>query len=216
MPTPDPPFDRLYADIKLSIPGAIDTVIYHALWSTIDDFLVETNVWVEEIPVSVQPNVYQYTITPAGKGGIIRLLMVYDPANAAPDKRWTQQSIQFQPPDQIIVPYSPSTLTTWMAAVSKRIIDPPLSATLPMPTTDNNIVWIFDRYRDGLVSGALGKLFMQPSKPYTNPQLAGFHRQQYTSARSRARTDVLHANVYGGQRWLYPQGYATTARKGST
>jgi hypothetical protein len=213
MAIPDPPFDRLYSDIKISIPGAIDAVIQQEMYRTFEDFLIETNIWTEEIPFNVEPNKYTYVVTPSGNSGIVRLLMVFDPAQAWPEKRWTQQGIAFQPPNKINLMYSPSTETIWTAAVSKKIVDPQI---VHLPVIDDDYTWIIDRYRDAFVHGTLGKLFMQPAKPYSNPQLAGFHRQNYIAKRGRARADVLHANVYGGQRWMYPQGYATTARKGWT
>jgi len=216
MPIPNPPFDRLYSDIKLQVPGAVDAVIGNAMWGAVDEFLTETNVWVDEVPFQVQPNVREYVVTPSGKGAFVRLLMVFDPAAAWPEKRWVQQGVTFAPPNKIHLMYSPSTATTWVAAFSKHITGQAEQATIPLPTTDNSIDWIFDRYRDCLVSGTLASLYMQPARPYSNPQLAKLHGALFTSKKGKARAEVLHANVYGGQRWMYPQGYATTARKGWT
>lgn len=215
MPVPDPPFDRLFNDIKISIPGAIDAVIAQELWRCMEDFLIGTNIWIEEIPFDVSPSDLIYRVTPVGNGSVVRLMMVYDPANAAPDKRWVQGGIAFEMPDRLHLVYAPSSAATWMAVVSKKITDPPLKATLPMPSMDD-ATWIIDHYRDAFVHGTLAKLFIQPAKPYSSPQLSQFHRQNYITQRGRARTDALHANVYGGQRWMYPQAYATSARKGWT
>lgn len=213
MPVPAAPFDRLFNDIKLAIPGAIDAVIYQELWRVFEDFFDGTNAWIEEIPVLVTPNVLTYTVTPAGKGCINRLMMVYDPATASPDKRWVQGSIQFLPPDKIRLMYSPSTAKTWIAACSMNIQDPPVNG---LPDIDADAVWIIDRYRDAFRFGTLGYMMMQGAKPYSNAKLASYNWQNYVAERGRARSDALHANVYGGQRWMYPQGYATTARKGWT
>jgi len=217
MPTPnDPLFERLFNDIKLTVPGAIDAVIYQELWRVIEDFLSNTNAWVEEVPFYVEPNKFDYQVTPLGKGMAERLLMVFDPAQAWPEKRWTQQGIRFQMPDRIILMYSPSTATTWRAAFAKNISDPPLSATQPLPVIDTGASWVIDMYRDAFRFGTLGYLFMQPAKPYSNPKLGAMNWQSYVAERGRARTAILHENVYGGQKWMYPQGYATTARKGWT
>ena len=221
MPVPtNPDYVRLFNEIKSNIPAAIDAVIYQELWRVIEDFLNQTNVWVEEIPFIVTPNIRQYTVTPVGKGCIDRLLMVFDPANSAYDKRWTQQGIRFQPPDKVLLAYSPSTQTTWMAAVAKNIDDKDLPPDVPtagqLPVFEPDATWIIDKYRDAFRYGTLGYLMMQPAKPYSNPKLGSFNWQNYVTERGRARTEVLHENVYGGQRWMYPQGYATTARKGWT
>ena len=55
------------------------------------------------------PNVLSYTLALAGKGSVNRLMMVYDPANAAPDKRWVQGGIEMQMPDVIQLSVSPSS-----------------------------------------------------------------------------------------------------------
>lgn len=221
MPTPtNPLYARLFNDIKVSIPAAIDAVIYQELWRVIEDFLNQTNIWVEEIPFTVNPQTREYTLTPVGKGCIDRLLMVFDPANAAYDKRWTQQGITFMPPNRVRLMHAPSTQTTWMAAVAKNIDDkdipPGDNVVSPLPVFEPDAGWIIDKYRDAFRYGTLGYMFMQPSKPYSNPKLGSFNWQAYITERGRARTEVLHGTVYGGQRWMYPQGFATTARKGWT
>src|SRR5262245_39781034 len=162
MPLPtNPDYVRLWNDIKSNIPAAIDSVIVSELWRTMEDFLDQTNVWVEEIPFNVEPNVMQYTITPS-KGVVDRLLMVFDPANASPDKRWTQQGLRFRPPDQILLAYSPSSMTTWSAAVSKNITDADLPPDTPvaeqLPVFDPDHTWIIDRYRDAFRYGTLAYL----------------------------------------------------------
>jgi hypothetical protein len=220
MPTPtNSLYARLFNDIKIAIPGAIDAVIYQELWRVIEDFLNQTNIWQEEIPFNVNPQTRTYEITPVGKGSIDRLLMVFDPASSWPEKRWVQQGVTFSPPNRINVMYQPSTATMWMAAVSKNIDDkdiPTDPGAVTLPVFEPDATWIIDRYRDAFRYGTLGYLMMQPAKPYSNPKLGGYNWQNYMAERGRARTEVLHANVYGGQRWMYPQGYATTARKGWT
>jgi hypothetical protein len=221
MPTPtNPLYARLFNEIKANAPAAVDAVIYQELWRVIEDFLNQTNIWVEEIPFEVNPSSKEYQVTPVGKGCIDRLLMVFDPANAAYDKRWTQQGIRFAPPNRILLMYAPSTATTWMAACAKNVDDKdiPPGDTFPaqLPVFEPDATWIIDKYRDAFRYGTLGYLMMQPAKPYSNLKLGSFNWQNYVAERGRARTDVLHANVYGGQRWMYPQGYATTARKGWT
>lgn len=215
----NPDYVRLWNEIKSNVPSAIDAIIAQELWRTIEDFLSNTNAWVEEIPFTVQPNVLQYTVAPVAKGAIERLLVVYDPANAGPDKRWVHQGIQLQMPDQIKLAWAPSSAATWMAVVSKNISDadnPPGDYVSQLPILGDTGKWIIDQYRDAFRFGTLGYLFMQVAKPYSNPKMGSYNWQNYVTERGRARTSILHANVYGGQRWMFPQAYATTARKGWT
>ena len=214
MPTPTTPWDRLFNDIKISVPGLTDAVLKQELYRVVTDFFDQTNVWDETIPFNVVPNTLNYQVTPAGKGAANRLLLVYDPANAGPDKRWVQGGIQFQMPDVIQLATSPSTATTWNAIISKQLDDPVTREGYP--DIDPNFFWVLNKYRDALTYGTLARVFIQPAKTYSNLKLAQFNNANYVSERSQARVDVLHSHTYGGQRWMFPQGYATTARKGWT
>jgi hypothetical protein len=60
----------------------------------------------------------------------------------------------------------------------------------------------------------MGRLQAMPGKPYSNDKQAGRNYQFYVSERSKARGDVIKANTFGGQRWIYPQGFATVRRGG--
>ena len=214
MPVPNQPWTRLFSDIKISIPGAVDAVIQQELYRTAADFFDQTNIWWEDVPFAVMPNVLSYTLALAGKGSVNRLMLVYDPANAAPDKRWVQGGIEMQMPDVINLSVSPSSATTWNAIVAKQLDEP--TDTENYPDIDPSFYWVVGKHRDAFVYGTLGRLFMQPAKPYSNPKLGQYNSQNYMSERNNARVEVLHGNVYGAQRWRFPQGYATTARKGWT
>jgi len=214
MPIPAAPWDRLFADIKSVIPGAIDAVIRQELWRAVEDFLYETNAWIEEIPVIILPDITAYVVTPTSNSSLERLMIVYDPQHPYGARNWVHSGISFSPPDTIHLAHSPSTETLWMAVFSKNIADPPDASGYPIFPASAE--WIVDRYRDAFRYCTLAYLFMQPAKPYSNPKLAAVNSQEYVSLRARARTEINHANVYNGQRWSFPQDYATSSRKGWT
>jgi hypothetical protein len=54
----------------------------------------------------------------------------------------------------------------------------------------------------------------QPAKTYSNPKEAARNMINYVSQRGKARADATKGNVFGGQRWQFPQGYATIRRGG--
>jgi hypothetical protein len=212
MTMPSSPFKRLYADLKIDIPGLTDAVLQQVFFRVWKDFCDKTNIWTEECPISATPNVLSYPFTVTKKGTPNRLLLVYDPAQKDPDKKWVQGNIAMQVPGIITISYSPSTATTWNVVVAKTPLDPVNSEGYPdlLPAD----YWIVDKYRDALTYGTLGMLQNSPAKTYTNPKLAAYNRQQYISERSKARGDVQKANTFGGQRWMFPQNFATTGRKG--
>jgi hypothetical protein len=206
------PWQRLYNDIKIQIPGATDAVIKQELFRCAKDFCDQTNIWTEEVPFVVTPNVVSYTVTPAGKGAPNRLIVVYDPSYNYPMKNWVANGISMEVPGVINLMYSPASAANWVARYAKTPTDP-VDAD-GYPDIDTGLVWIIDKYRDAFMFGTLARLQNQPSKTYSNPKSAAFNFQNYITQRGKARTDALKMNVFGGQQWSYPQGYASTTRKG--
>jgi hypothetical protein len=212
MTEPNPPWSRLYEDIKIQIPGVIDAVQAQATFSLFKDFCDKTNIWQEEVPIHVLPDEVIYPFDLAGIGAPNRLLVVYDPAQAFPDKRWVQGNIQMSVPGVITISYPPSTAASWRAIVTKTPTEPTTGDRYPQ--VDPPDYWIIDKYREALMYGVMARLQGMPGKPYSNDKQAGRNNQYYLSERNKARVDVLHANTYGGQRWVYPQGWATVRRGG--
>jgi hypothetical protein len=176
------------------------------------DFCDKTNIWTEDVPVPVLPNVISYPFTLLEKGTPNRLMMMYDPAQANPDKHWVQGNVQMTVPGILTISYSPSMAATWRAIIAKTPLQATVSDKYPdlMPTS----YWIVDKYREALTFGILGRLQKMPGKPYSNSKEAKDNTQYYISERSKARADMIKANTFGGQRWAFPQGFATTTRKG--
>jgi len=213
MPTvPSPPWDDIYKEVKVAMPGLTDAVFQQASYQVWKDFTDKTNLWTEEVPINVTPNVLSYQFT-CVNGQPNRLLLLYDPAQQDPDRKWVQGNVGMQVPGIITISYSPSMATVWNAVVAKI---PVVRSSQNYPDIDTPSNWIVDKYRDGLVFGIMGRLQNLPAKTYSNPKLAMWNRQNYIAERSKARADGQKANVYGGQRWQYPQSFATTGRKGWT
>jgi hypothetical protein len=214
MTIPATPWDRLYSDVKVSLPGVSDAVYAQELFRTFKDFCDQTNIWQETVPITGMPNTTSYPFTVAGKGAPNRLLLMYDPAlsNNPLDRRWVQHGVSMQVPGTIIVGYAPSQQTAWEAIIAKTPTDPVTASKQPDIEIEDQ--WIVDDCREALYYGVMARLQRQPTKPYTNPQLAADNMRQYISQRSKTRTDVIKKNTYGGQSWTFPQQFATVARKG--
>lgn len=209
-PTPPSVWKRGYDDVKMHIPGLTDAVYWQMMYHVLNDFLDRTNLWQETVPIDVVPTSLRYTFTVADQGEPNRLIIVYDPANEDPNPKWVMGGVQMNIPGVLQLNYAPSTGTVWNAVVAK---------TLDMVSSDNYPdmgagTWIIDKYGDGIMYGILGRLMNMPAKPYTNAKLSKDYWQTYVTERGKARTDGLKANVFGGQRWMFPQGFATVRRGG--
>lgn len=213
-PVPHGPWARLYSDVKIDIPGVTSAVFQQAVFFVFRDFCEKTNIWTEEVPINVAPPDTVYPFTVAHLGFPNRLLLLYDPAQIDPDRKWVQGNISMQVPGIIRISYAPSSAATWNAVVAKIPKDPTTSENYPdMESSDE---WIVEKYRQGLYHGVIGRLQVSPSKPYTNPAVGRANWQFYIAERGKARGDVQKANVFGGQRWMYPQSFAVSGRKGWT
>jgi hypothetical protein len=210
---PDPPWGRVYADVKLTMPGLTDAVFWNMVYQVLNDFFDRTNIWTEEAPMNVEPNVLSYNITLTKFGIPNRLMLVYNPAYSPPDKQWVQGGVGMMKPGVITLRYAPSEAATWSAVVAKTLST---VGSDGIPDIDPSDWWIIDKYADGFMYGIMGRLQLSPAKTYSNAKLGASNWQTYVAERSKARTDALKANVFGGQRWMYPQSFATTTRKGWT
>jgi hypothetical protein len=73
--------------------------------------------------------------------------------------------------------------------------------------------WVLDKYGNDLMEGLVGRMMMQPAKPYTNKQDGMMHTRAYLGARADAKIEAARQNVYGGQAWRFPQQFATRHRR---
>ena len=213
MTVPASPWDRLYADVKVSLPGVTDAVYAQELFRVFRDFTDQTNIWQETVPITGMPSTTSYPFTVAGKGAPNRLLMMYDPkiSNNPLDRRWVQTGVAMQLPGIIVVGYAPSEQVAWEAIVAKT---PTGVNADKQPDLDDEDLWIVDDCEQALYFGVMAFLQRQPTKPYTNPQQAADNMRQYVSQRGKTRTDVIKKNTYGAQSWSFPQQFSTVARKG--
>lgn len=58
----------------------------------------------------------------------------------------------------------------------------------PSPTAAGIDDSMFNEYRAAIIHGALARLMLSPKKPYTNAQLAAYHRHQFTIETAAAGT----------------------------
>jgi hypothetical protein len=210
------PWTRIYARIKAQIPAAPDAVIRQEVWSVMIDFTADTNMWIEEVPLAIQPNVITYPVT-LTHGVANRLMLVWnnDPSNPSSSYRWADSGITMRVPGVIKLFNIPTQAKSWTAAIAKVVSDGRLVSTVltGYPEVDD---WIVDMNSDIIYYGTMYFLQRQPAKPYGNKDAAKENGQIYESQKSTARVNNLHTNVFGGQAWQYPQNFATISRKGWT
>jgi hypothetical protein len=198
---------RFYADADAHVPGSIQSGQQAELFATIRDFFQFTNVWQEDLSVTVSASSLVYTLTVSSRKAINRLMNLY--ASGDVDKRWVWPATM-QTPGTLMLSQALSGAGTraWVATVSLYSVDP--------VDSDGNAVfpsWILDKYFDVLFSGMISRMMSQPSKPWSNTQLAVFHGRKYLAGRARCRSEVERMNTFNAQAWQYPQAAVSSNRQ---
>jgi len=206
------PWTRIYNRVKSQITAAPDELIRQEVFQVMIDFTQDTNVWIEEVPLLIEPDKTAYPFEVVS-GTPYRLLIVYnnDPNNVnnANRVKWADGNITMRVPGVIQLFNKPTTSHNWVAVVAKACND--YRGDTGYPEIDD---WIVTQYNDVVYYGVMYFLQRMPAKPFGNPQAAAQNSAMYHSQKSQLRVNNLRSNVFGGQAWTYPQTFATITRKG--
>lgn len=188
--------NRLMDNLRVRLPGAVDTALQMELFNALNEFFMGSNIWRENIEIYVVPSVTNYDLTPSGRAKVVRLMSVEDnnkfPVNASIDLI-TQE---------LALPFTPSNAGTYVAQVALSVDDPTNSEGYPLFPA-----WVLNVYQTDIIDGVLSRMMSQPAKPYSNTQLAIYHERRFTSAIAMARAEAQRKYVYGGQVWRFPQQF---------
>jgi hypothetical protein len=200
-----PSMTRLMNDVRLHLPGALDTVIQQEMFMMLTELCKNTNVWREDIPVALQLNVTSYQLVPTGTANIFRLMWVLDSNQLmVPAGMSTPGQL-----DLVNPPSSPAQVLTVTATVAEKPVDPVDNQNFPQFPSS-----ILDQYRDDMLDGIVGRMMTQPAKPYTNKEMGTYHLRRWRTAMARIRVEQQRANGFRIQAWSYPQTFQTTPRRG--
>ena len=211
------PYRGLYERVKSIIPAAPDALIRQEITYIMMDFSADTNMFVEEVPLNIQPNTLDYPFILQNGGRANRLMVVYDPNTITSGYyNWADGGISMRVPNIIRLARAPSEAKLWTAVIAKACGTPLMdTGTPPKPTGYPEVdAWIIDKYVDTLCYGVLWALQRLPAKPFRDPVGAKENDLLYNSGKSNARVNNMWANVYNAQAWRFPQAFRTISRKG--
>jgi hypothetical protein len=212
------PWNGVFERVKSEIPAAPDVLIRHQINATVIDFTSDTNIFVEEVPINIQPNVTRYPFVLVNGGRPNRLLLVYDPkaSGAAGPYHWADSGITMRIPNIIQLTNVPTAAKAWTAVIAKSASTPALTTDVPPKPTGYLEIdpWIVDKYYDVIYYGAMFLLQRMPAKPFRDDKSAMLNAALYTAGRSHAKVDNQWGNVYNAQAWMFPQSFRTISRKG--
>lgn len=195
---------RLMNNARLQVPGATDDNIKLELFNTLHEFFQDSSVWLERIPFTVKstddPATTTYYVEAESVSTIIRL---YDLTNSAGRSVGATMEV----PGEIILNQQPGQDDTYTAVMVLSINDPVAKDGFPeFPQ------WILDKYGLGILDGVIARLMSQPAKPYTNVQLATYHKRVFRATVGQAANDAVRKNLANAQAWRFPQSFAVRRR----
>ena len=186
---------RLMQNLRVHLPGAVDSGIILELFNTLNEFFTVTRCWREEIEVTALAATLAYTLTPTDPGTIISLMSLTNEND-------TPVAGSMQVPGTLDFVNQPNVGDVFTAEVALTVVDPVDADAYPeFPD------WLMEKYYAGIMSGVLGKMMAQPAKVYSNERMAVYHTRSFRGAMANARAEARHKNLYRGQRWTYP-GFA--------
>lgn len=196
-------FDILINSVRARLPSALDGVVRLELQNVLKDFLSESNLYVDSIPISILVGQTDYTVYSIN-GIINRLMTVTDSYNNPVPSSLVPPSLTVQD-YRVRLGIKPSTATTYTAYLA---LTPDPSVPVDQSVPD----WVIAKYREGFEDGILARMMTQPAKPYSNIKLADYHGRKYRRAITLARNEALHAYKFRGQGWGYPQGFVRSGQ----
>lgn len=198
MPNLTQDYERLINQAIVELPGASDAGIRQALYEIMHEFFTETDVWQEEISVSVVADTVDYTLTIAEGGEFVRLLALVNSAGAG------QPAISDMV-GNITLRDTPSAAATWTATISKTI-------GIPVDREGKPLIpnWVISRWEPVISAGLIGRMMMQNKKPYSDKIGAQYWLRRFRNGLGNVKSAILHGNLKGANTWSYPRGFAMT------
>lgn len=205
MPNLTQDYARFINELRVELPGASDAGIYLALFGVFHEFFETTNCWQEDVNFSVVTDETVYQLTIAEGGEFKRILAIVTDAGhpTGAYKCNLTGLVTFQ--------NSPSAAAVWVATVAKTVGTPVDRDGKPQVPD-----FTFSQFYQCLIAGALGRLMLQPKKPYTNPNMGRAHWGRFRNLMGDVKQAVLKGNVFDAQAWAFPQSFRSHTQRSSS
>ena len=206
-----PDVTRFMNSVRSRLTGAIDAVIQQELFTVMDDFFKGSNTWQQNIEITIpgmDPSGTIYYLTSDTPSVIDKLMWAFEKPHSVDFSRGPQIGCAMQIPGSITLDLQPNSPTTYIFTVALTVQDP--------LTRDGYVTfpaWVLAKYRNTIMDGVLGRMMSQPSKPYTNNQMAVFHMRKFNIGVAHARVEMTRNNKYRQQAWSFP-GFARGSQRG--
>jgi hypothetical protein len=204
---------RFMNEARVRLPGATDDAMQLELFAIMDDFFKGSNVWQEDIDITIPANDPAgtiYDVVPSSPSTIDKLMWVFQAPTQSNSLRGPAVAAAMQIPGQLTLHLQPSSQIVYRVTVALTVQDPVRRdgyVTFP--------AWVLSKYRSILIDGIVGRMAAQPNKPFTNSQLTVYHTRKFNTGIATARVEATRNNTYRQQAWRFP-GFVRGSQHGST
>jgi hypothetical protein len=190
----NPGLARLYDNIQATVPGVLLPIVKIVVWNAIEEFYWRSTWRREWLNWTMPPGVLCVDFNPFdGNWVVCWVLDIYGLSD-----------YMVRPPAEIIDTRSPPIDGT---REGKALV-----ALKPVSLDADFDPLLFMNWFETILDGALYRLYLQPAKPYSSPQLAGAHAKQFRVGCQRARAVAQMQYTNGPGRWGFPY-FASGRRK---
>lgn len=160
--------DRLYQNVSAEL-DAPHTQVQLAAWNTIEDFYIRSTWRREMLYWQMQGNVAQVDFNPFDGDWLVAWILNFSGL--------TRGKVELPGLLKDLTSPTPTTLRNGQVLVALK----------PATLTSEFDASLWQQWFDTILSGTLHRLYRQPNKTYSNPQMALFHGKEFASGLARAR-----------------------------
>jgi hypothetical protein len=186
--------DRLFQQLRVSLPGAVDEVITEELWEVLNDICRDGLVWRETLDVTLVAGDIDYSVGVDG-AEIVKVFSVHHETMDINNVIYEFGTVVFVEG----VPTATDALTPMKLVVA---LVPALTPGVDVEAWIPSDLWTL--LHQALLAGVKARMMAHPAKPYSNPQMAVFHLREYRGLKAVEKRRAEVGNRQGAQTWVFP------------
>ena len=180
----DPGVERLYDNVQSQVAGVTLAAVKMAAWNTIEDFFIRSTMRREIVFWEMAVGISMVDFNPFDENWLVSWVLEFSGLSRG----------KVVPPGQLWDLSYPSGLRQGKVLLALR----PVSFDIDYPPE------LWANWFEVILSGTLARLYAQPAKPFSSPQLAGVHMNRFEAGVKRARDVAQRGNTNGPGRWCFP------------
>jgi hypothetical protein len=180
----DPDIYRLLDNIQTILPAITPALIKMMAWNAIEEFSLRSTYFREQVQWSMPIGVAEVDFNPFSSDMSVCWVL-----NQCGLYKWRVRS-----PATLVDLYQPTTARTGEA----------LLALKPRSFDSNLPPGFWSTWFETILDGTLFRLYGQPGKPWSSPQLAQYHGTRFRQGMSRARDIVNRGGSGQAPSWYFP------------